>query len=41
MTDEQEDTRVYNVVMNHEEQYSIWPVDRKSRPDGAQSARAG
>lgn len=27
--DEQEDKTIYNVVMNHEEQYSIWPVDRE------------
>ena len=27
--DEQEDTTVYNVVVNFEEQYSIWPVDRE------------
>jgi MbtH protein len=27
--DEQEDTTIYNVVVNHEEQYSIWPVDRE------------
>lgn len=27
-TDEQEDTTVYKVVVNHEEQYSIWPADR-------------
>ena len=26
--DEQEDTTIYNVVMNHEEQYSIWPAER-------------
>ena len=26
--DDGEDTRVYNVVVNDEEQYSIWPVDR-------------
>ena len=25
---DQEDTRIYKVVLNHEEQYSIWPVDR-------------
>lgn len=25
---EKEDTTIYNVVMNHEEQYSIWPADR-------------
>ena len=27
--DDAEDTTIYNVVMNHEEQYSIWPVDRE------------
>jgi uncharacterized protein YbdZ (MbtH family) len=26
--DDQEDTTIYKVVMNHEEQYSIWPADR-------------
>jgi uncharacterized protein YbdZ (MbtH family) len=26
--DEEEDTRTYKVVVNHEEQYSIWPADR-------------
>jgi len=24
-----EDTRTYAVVMNHEEQYSIWPAERE------------
>ena len=28
--DEREDTTVYKVVMNHEEQYSIWPADREN-----------
>ncbi len=28
MTEEREDTTIYNVVVNHEEQYSIWPADR-------------
>ncbi len=27
--DEQEDTTTYRVVINYEEQYSIWPVDRE------------
>ena len=27
--DEQEDTTIYNVVVNHEEQYSIWPAYRE------------
>lgn len=26
--DDQEDTLTYTVVVNHEEQYSIWPVHR-------------
>lgn len=29
-TDETEDTTTYNVVMNHEEQYSIWPAGREN-----------
>jgi MbtH protein len=27
--DDREDTTTYRVVMNHEEQYSIWPVERE------------
>ena len=27
------DYMIYNVVINHEEQYSIWPANRKS-PEG-------
>ncbi|HZP49275.1 MAG TPA: MbtH family protein [Vicinamibacterales bacterium] len=26
--DERDDATVYKVVVNHEEQYSIWPADR-------------
>lgn len=26
--DEEEDKTIYKVVINHEEQYSIWPADR-------------
>ena len=26
--EERDDTTTYQVVMNHEEQYSIWPADR-------------
>lgn len=28
--DETEDTTLYKVVVNHEEQYSIWPADREN-----------
>jgi MbtH protein len=28
--DEEEDKTIYRVVVNHEEQYSIWPADREN-----------
>jgi MbtH protein len=28
--DDKEDTTIYKVVMNDEEQYSIWPADREN-----------
>jgi MbtH protein len=28
--EEREDTTLYKVVVNHEEQYSIWPVEREN-----------
>jgi len=28
--DEKEDLTIYNVVVNHEEQYSIWPAHREN-----------
>jgi MbtH protein len=34
---EQDDNLVYKVVMNHEEQYSIWPSDREL-PNGWREA---
>ncbi len=30
MNNEEKDTRLYKVVVNHEEQYSIWPADREN-----------
>jgi MbtH protein len=27
---DEEDTTIYRVVANHEEQYSIWPADREN-----------
>ncbi|HEX8832268.1 MAG TPA: MbtH family protein [Longimicrobium sp.] len=29
MSNDTEDTTIYQVVLNHEEQYSIWPLDRE------------
>ena len=34
--DDHEDTLVYSVVVNHEEQYSVWPV-HKPIPAGWQA----
>jgi MbtH protein len=28
--DEQDDQRIYKVVVNHEEQYSIWPAGKEN-----------
>ena len=28
--EEQDDNTIYKVVVNHEEQYSIWPADREN-----------
>jgi MbtH protein len=33
LSDEDEDSRLYRVVVNHEEQYSIWLADRPA-PEG-------
>ncbi|MGD9728353.1 MAG: MbtH family protein [Nitrospiraceae bacterium] len=35
--DEQDDTTIYKVVVNHEEQYSIWP-EYKANPAGWRDA---
>lgn len=44
MTDDAEDQTIYQVVINDEEQYSIWPADRDLpagwRPDGTTGLKA-
>jgi len=40
-TEETEDTTVYRVVVNHEEQYSIWPADRDLPPGWRDEGTAG
>ncbi len=32
MNDNDQDDRLYKVVVNHEAQYSIWPADQESPP---------
>jgi MbtH protein len=40
-TEEREDTTVYKVVLNHEEQYSIWPADRENPPGWKDGGKTG
>jgi len=39
--EEQEDLTTYQVVMNHEEQYSIWPSDRENAPGWTNAGKSG
>ena len=39
--DEREDTTIYKVVMNHEEQYSIWPADRENALGWTDAGKTG
>ncbi len=32
MHEEEDDATIYGVVINHEEQYAIWPADREPPP---------
>jgi MbtH protein len=38
---DQEDTTVYKVVVNHEEQYSIWPADRENPLGWSDAGQSG
>ena len=39
--DEKEDQTTYKVVVNHEEQYSIWPADRPNPPGWRDAGKTG
>ena len=39
--DGEEDTTIYQVVVNHEEQYSIWPADRDNAPGWSDVGKSG
>lgn len=39
--EDQEDVTIYKVVLNHEEQYSIWPADRENAPGWRDAGRQG
>jgi len=38
---EHEDTTIYKVVVNHEEQYSIWPAERENPPGWREVGKSG
>ncbi len=39
--DETEDRTVYTVVINHEEQYSIWPAEKENAPGWRDAGKRG
>ncbi len=39
--DDAEDTTIYKVVVNHEEQYSIWPADRENPAGWRDAGKSG
>jgi MbtH protein len=39
--DEQQDLTIYKVVVNHEEQYSIWPADRENPLGWSDAGKSG
>jgi MbtH protein len=39
--EEQEDNTIYKVVLNHEEQYSIWPEHRQNPPGWHDAGKSG
>ena len=40
-SNEQDDNSTYKVVVNHEEQYSIWPEDRENPPGWQDAGKSG
>lgn len=41
MSEEREDLTMYKAVVNHEEQYSIWPANRQNPPGWRDAGRTG
>jgi MbtH protein len=39
--DDEQDDRTYKVVVNHEEQYSIWPAERENAPGWRDAGQTG
>lgn len=41
MDPDEENTRIYKVVINGEEQYSIWPADRPNAAGWSEAGKSG
>lgn len=41
MPDDKEDNIIYKVVLNHEEQYSIWPAQRQNALGWRDAGKSG
>lgn len=41
MSDRAEESKLYKVVVNHEQQYSIWPADRSNALGWTDAGKAG
>ncbi len=41
MGDHEDEATLYRVVLNHEEQYSIWPVERQNAPGWSDEGFSG
>jgi MbtH protein len=41
MGTEDKDDDLYRVVVNHEEQYSIWPLDKENAPGWRDAGKTG
>ena len=39
--EEDDDATIYKVVLNHEEQYSIWPEERENAPGWKDAGKSG
>jgi MbtH protein len=39
--EDDDDTTTYRVVVNHDEQYSIWPQDRENAPGWRDAGKIG
>jgi MbtH protein len=39
--DEKDDIRIYKVVLNHEEQYSIWPAEKANALGWKDAGKSG